>query len=365
MGGSQNTCAMGNNIRVAAGSIRDATDEILTFVAQMGCGGVILNTPALTGQTPFGSSSIGSAYWQKPGEVKAPLKWNYLELLQLRKRIESYGLRLEAIENVPLYFYQNCILGRPGREQEIENYQETIRHLGKAGIPILGYHWMANSVWRTSKSEPARGGARTSTYDHALAKHAPLSFERVFTEADLWDNYEYFIQSVLPVAEESGVTLALHPDDPPVDSIGGVARIFWNIDGFKRAMEQIAPSSNHMLDFCMGTWAEMGVPQMFEGMEYFGRKDKIAYVHFRNVRGAVPCTTETFIDEGDVDVAMAMKLLVDVGFGGLIIDDHVPVMINDTVWGHRGRAYATGYIRGLLRAAQAYDKGAPSREHDP
>ena len=126
---------MTHDIRVAAGSIREATDEILTFVAQMGCSGVILNTPALTGQTPFGSSRIGSTYWNKPEEEGLPSKWDYLELLQLRTRIESYGLRLEAIENVPLYFYQKCILGLPGRDQEIENYQETIRHLGRAGHP--------------------------------------------------------------------------------------------------------------------------------------------------------------------------------------------------------------------------------------
>ncbi len=343
---------MTDKIRVAAGSIQEATDEILSFVAQMGCSGVILNTPALTGQTPFGSSAIGSTYWQKPGKQGLPSKWDYLELLQLRTRVESYGLRLEAIENVPLHFYQGCILGLPGRDQEIENYQETIRHLGRAGIPILGYHWMANSVWRTSRNEPTRGGARTSVYDHALAKNAPFSFGRTYTETELWENYEYFIQSVLPVAQESGVTLALHPDDPPVDSLGGVPRIFRNLDGFKRAMEVIGAAPNHKLDFCMGTWAEMGVDEMFEGMEYFGRRGRVAYVHFRNVRGAVPCTTETFVDEGDVDVTRAMKLLVDVGFDGLIIDDHVPQMIDDTLWGHRGRAYTTGYIKGLLRAVQ-------------
>ena len=341
-----------NRIRVAAGSIREVTDETLTFVAQMGCSGVILNTPALTGLTPFGSSPIGSTRWPNPVAEAPPRRWDYLELLQLRTRIESYRLRLEAIENVPLYFYQKCILGLPGRDEQIENYQETIRNLGRAGIPILGYHWMANSVWRTSKDEPTRGGARTTVYDHALAKDAPMSFEREYTETELWANYEYFIRSVLPVAQEWGVTLALHPDDPPVDSLGGVPRIFRNLAGFRRSIEEVAPATNHKLDFCMGTWAEMGVEKMFEAMEHFGRNGKIAYVHFRNVRGAVPCITETFIDEGDVEVAQAMKLLVDIGFDGLIIDDHVPQMINDTLWGHRGRAYATGYIKGLLRAVQ-------------
>ena len=212
---------------------------------------------------------------------------------------------------------------------------------------------MANSVWRTSKDEELRGRARTSSYDHELASNAPLSFGREYSEADLWASYEHFVRAVLPVARESGVTLALHPDDPPVKSLGGVARIFRNLDGFKRAIEVIAPDPNHKLDFCMGTWAEMGVDEMFESMRYFGERGKIAYVHFRNVRGAVPCTMETFIDEGDVDVVQAMMLLVEIGFDGLIIDDHVPGMVNDTAWAHRGRAYATGYIKGLLRAVES------------
>ena len=344
---------MANKIRLAAGSIREVSDEILTFAAQMGCEGIILNTPALTGQTPFGSSPIGSTYWQNPGAEAPPSHWDYLELLQLRARIESYGLRLEAIENVPLYFYQKCILGLPGRDEQIEKYRVTIQNLARAGVPILGYHWMATAVWRTSKDQLTRGGARTTVYDDSLATNAPLSFGREYTESELWANYEYFIRSVLPVAQEQGVTLALHPDDPPFASLGGVPRIFSNIEGFKQAMEKIAPAINHKLDFCMGTWAEMGVDKMFEAMEYFGRKDKIAYVHFRNVRGAVPHITETFIDEGDVDVARAMKLLVDMGFDGPIIDDHVPQMVNDSLWSHRGRAYATGYIKGLLRGVQS------------
>jgi mannonate dehydratase len=344
---------MSRRIRVAAGSIRDPSDDILTFASQLGCSGIILNTPNLSGRPPFGSSRIGSTYWKKPGDDVAPAHWDYLELLQLRTRIESYGLRLEGIENTPLHFYQKCILGLPGRDQEIENYQETIRNLGRSGIPILGYHWMANSVWRTSKSEPARGGARTSVYDHELGRNAPLSFDREYSEEELWANYGYFIQAVLPIAQEAGVTLALHPDDPPVDSLGGVARIFRNLKGFRRALEAIAPEPNHKLDFCMGTWAEMGVDEMFAGLRYFGERGRIAYVHFRNVRGAVPCITETFIDEGDVDVVEVMKLLVEMGFDGFIIDDHVPEMDGDTLWSHRGRAYATGYIKGLLRAVES------------
>lgn len=104
------------------------------------------------------------------------------------------------------------------------------------------------------------------------------------------------MRTVVPVAEEAGVVLALHPDDPPVPALGGIARIFRDFDAFRRALETVAPSASHKLDFCMGTWAEMGVDQMFRGMEHFGRAGRIAYIHFRNVRGCVPRFEETFIE---------------------------------------------------------------------
>jgi mannonate dehydratase len=354
---------MSSPIRIAAGSIRDADDETLTFAAQLGVSGVILNTPPLTGQPPYGSmQSLGTSYWQRPGDSAVPVRWDYLELLHLRKRIESFGLALEAIENVPVHFYENCLLGRPGRDQEIDNYCDTVRAVGRAGIPILGYHWMANRVWRTSKHERTRGGAEVSAFDLDLATPAPDTFGRTIDEEEVWRNYRYFIEAVLPVAEQEGVVLALHPDDPPVPSLGGVARVFRNLEGSRHAIEDIAPSPCHKLDFCMGTWAEMGVAHMLEGLRHFLFAGKIAYIHFRNVRGTVPRFEESFLDDGDVDVVEVMRLLVEHGFDGLLIDDHVPHMVNDSVWMHRGRAYATGYIKGLLHATQAASRrrGTPS-----
>jgi mannonate dehydratase len=129
-------------------------------------------------------------------------------------------------------------------------------------------------------------------------------------------------------------------------------RIFRDLAGFRRATEEIAPSPNHQLDFCMGTWAEMGVECMMEGLRHFVSQGKVAYIHFRNVRGTVPRFEETFIDDGDVDVVEVMRLLVDLDFDGMLIDDHVPHMVNDTIWMHRGRAYAVGYIKGLLHAVE-------------
>jgi mannonate dehydratase len=323
-------------MRVAIGQFNELTMERLTFAQQLGASGVLLNTPLL------------------PGEKR----WELDDLRWLVRRCADYGLRLEAIENVPVRFYDKAMLGLPGRDEQIENYQATIRHLGQAGIPILGYHWMPNGVWRTSKTTPGRGGALVTAFDMELAatdqplvhgiKEHPLAQGRTFTEAEMWDNYVYFMKAVLPVAEAAGVKLALHPDDPPLPTLGGIARLFYHFDGFKRAMDAF-PSPNSGLDFCMGCWSEMG-PGVMEAIRYFGERGNIFYVHFRDVQGCVPTFQECFLGEGNVDVVAAIRTLKEVGFTGFIIDDHVPRLIDDTDWSHRGRAFQTGYIMALVQA---------------
>jgi mannonate dehydratase len=343
---------MSSKIRVAFGQFRELTEEDLLFAKQLGVSGVTLNTPLFKGKSLYGVDIFISPGNAAPDRFEPQTQWDFMEIVQLRTMVEDYGLRLEAIENTPVSFYDKVMLGVPGRDEQIENYIEIIRMLGKAGIPILGYHWMPAHVWRTSKTTPGRGGALVSSFDYDLAKDAPPIYGRHITEDELWANYEYFMKAVLPVAEEARVKLALHPDDPPTEKpLGGVARIMGSLAGFKKAMA-IGDSPNHGLDFCIGSWASRGIDEMFEAMRYFGPKGKIFYVHLRNVRGSVPKFQETFIDEGDVDVVAALRTLMEVGFEGFIIDDHVPQMVNDTGWGHRGRAFATGYISGLLQALQ-------------
>lgn len=326
-------------MRIALGQIREVTHETLTFARQLGISSVQFNTPNL------------------PAESGA---WKLDDLMALKTRCAGYGLTLEALENVPVHFYDRAMLGLPGRNEQIENYRTTIRNMGRAGIPILGYHWMPNGVWRTSTTAEGRGGARVTEFDLKRAqsslpvgarKPGPTEArERTYTADEIWANYEYFIQAVLPVAEESGVTLALHPDDPPLPELGGIARIFNQFDGFNRAME-VADSPNSGLDFCMGCFSEMG-PDVIEAIRYFGERGKIVYIHFRDVQGCVPSFRECFLGEGNVNVVEAIRTLKQVGFTGFILDDHVPRMVNDTEWGHRGHAHAIGYISGLLNAVE-------------
>ncbi len=330
---------MTDKMRIALGQFNELTHERLTFAKQIGVNSVQMNTPLLPDQDGY---------------------WHYEDLVRLRERCESYGLRLEALENVPLHFYQTAMLGLPKRDEQIENYQKTIRNMGQAEIPLLGYHWMPNSVWRTPLAT-GRGGVLVTAFDMALVDTLPLDngFKRVEALGDellsaeqMWDNYTYFIKAVLPVAEEAGVKLALHPDDPPVPELGGIARLFYGDEGFKKAVESIAPSPNHGLDFCMGCFSEMG-PGVIESIRYFGERNKIFYIHFRDVQGCVPVFQECFLGEGNVNVVDAMRTLKQVGFTGFIIDDHVPHLIDDTDWNHRGHAHATGYMLGLLAAIEA------------
>lgn len=338
-------------IRVAIGQFHDLTEEKLRFAAQIGVKGIQMNNPRLP----------GDAYWE------------YKDIKKLVDRTNKAGLAFEAIENVPTHFYNKVMLGLPGRDEQIENYQRTLRNIGRAGIPILGFHWMPNSVWRTERLAPARGGAGATKFDMAeiegktkrqLRKYLPTTLGRempiydekdgIVTAEQMFANYKYFIEAVLPVAEEANVKLALHPDDPPVPMLGGIARIFKEPEDFKRAW-RLNPKSDYWgLDLCLGCCSEMpgGAANVREMIKFFGPKGRIFYIHFRDVKGTVPNFTECFIGEGNYDPGEMMALLKKVGFDGFILDDHVPHMDDDTDWNHRGRAHAVGYMQGLLRMGE-------------
>jgi mannonate dehydratase len=210
---------------------------------------------------------------------------------------------------------------------------------------------MPSGVWRTSRTTPGRGGSLVTGFDAELIAAAPLTHGRVFAEEEVWDAYGYYMQRILPVAQEAGVRLALHPDDPPVTGLGGVPRVMRSLDGFKRAL-QMADSPIHGLDFCVGSWSEMG-PGVLEAVRHFGTQGKIFYVHFRDVVGHVPKFREGFVDEGNCDMFEVMRTLQEVGFTGFMIPDHVPQVVGDAGWNFRSRAYTIGYMRAQLERLQA------------
>jgi mannonate dehydratase len=312
-------------MRVALGQFRELTDEQLAFVKQCGCDDVLLNTPAL------------------PGEER----WEYEDLLAWRQRAEENGLRLMALENVPVRFYDKIMLGQDGRERQLENMQQTVRNMGRAGIPILGYHFMPNSVWRTSFEVPVRGGAISNQFVMEKAENK-LTHGREYSEEELWEYYDWYLERMLPVCEEANVRMALHPDDPPVPTLGGIPRLFRNFENFARAMDR-HPSPMHGLDYCHGCWSEMRAGEgVIESVRYFGERGRIFYMHLRDVVGPADNFTEVFLGDGQSNPVEVVKTLKEVGFNGFIIDDHVPHMVNDSPWAHRGRAWSTGYIKALI-----------------
>jgi mannonate dehydratase len=275
--------------------------------------------------------------------------WDYFSLLHMRQRFADAGLRLSVIESWPPM--DRVRLGLPGREEELDHICELITNMGALGIRVWCYNFMAAFGWlRTSTTIRTRGGALVSGYDHSFMEHAPLTEAGIVSEEQLWDGFAYFLERVLPIAEKAGVHLALHPDDPPLSPIRGVARIFSNVDAFKRAVEMV-PSEYNGITFCQGNFAAMGA-NIPEAIRYFGERGKIHFVHFRDVRGTASHFAETFHDDGQTNMVEAMRCYQEIGFQGPIRPDHVPTMegdANDTPgYTTRGRLYAIGYMRGLI-----------------
>ncbi len=317
-------------MRPGFGQFNVATPEYLQFAAQFGATDVLFNTPLLPGAE----------------------RWELYDLVKLRLSVEQWGLKLSALENVPTRFYDDIMLGGPKRDQQIENMISTVRNIARAGIPIFGYNWMPSHVWRTPP-RVLRGGAVATAYDHGIASALPNTHQRVYTEDEMWANFEYWIRAITPVAEEEGIRLGIHPCDPPVESLGGIPQLLRSFQAYKRLIE-ICPSDANAIEFCQGTFSEMddGV-DIYEKIRYFGSRRKILYVHFRNVSGTVPVFHEEFVNTGYVDMYRAMQTYYEVGFDSFFIDDHVPHTHQDTAWGHRGRAFANGYIQGLIEAVKA------------
>ena len=275
------------------------------------------------------------------------------ELEAARERIEDAGLRFTGIQSLPYSLYGDIMFDRDGKEEALDQITTLVRNLGEAGVPILGYQWNPRGVvpMRTSP-QPLRGEAEGTGFDLDEVDDpdelAP-GLDRAYTEEEFWENYREFLETVLPVAEDAGVDLALHPVDPPVlESLGGIPRLFRNVENFEKAME-LVPSDNHGLKLCLGCFSQMG-EDVTEVIRRFGECDQIVFVHFRDVVDTVPKFHETFVDEGNFSSPAAVRALCEVGFDGAVIPDHVPQMEGDTDWRHRARGFTIGYLRGVIDA---------------
>src|SRR5438034_187668 len=322
-------------IKVSLQISSDASDEDLQFAQQLGV--AYVNIPT--------------------GGRRATLE----NFIRIKQRVEAAGLKVWNIGNTNVHNMPEVTLNLPGRDKKIEEYKTFLRNLATARIFYTTYAHMGNGIWSSAK-ERTRGGAQARAFDiekkpegHWVKKvfKGPLTHGRRYTQEELWENYTYFIKEVVPVAEELGMRIGIHPDDPPVPELGGVPRcIFASFDGYTRALE-IANSPNIGVCLCAGTWMEGGKlmgKDVFEAARAFAKMDKLWKIHFRNVSAPIPYFVETFVDNGYTDMLKIIKTLVEVDFRGAMIADHVPTMVGGP---RTGWAYSIGYIKALLAAVSA------------
>jgi mannonate dehydratase len=290
--------------------------------------------------------------------------WSVEALTRMRERVESFGLALDLVplplssNEIERFENPNIMLGKsPERDREIDDICGMIRNAARAGIPGLKYNLTFLGVPRSAPSR-GRGGAEYSTFVYEQAKQdPPLTRAGVVDEDAYWERVTYFLERVIPVAEEHKVRMAFHPQDPamPKDrGFRGVKTILGSVDGLKRFVA-IAPSPFHGLNFCQGTVSEMLTKpgdEIFDVIRYFGSRGKIFNVHFRNIRGGFLNFQETFIDDGDVDMLKAMRVYKEIGFDGMMMPDHVPKIDGDAR-SLQAFAFTFGYIKALIAAVSA------------
>lgn len=346
------------------------TPEYFAFARQAGCTHVIAHLVDYFNQgtsNPRHNQPTGGKYepWGRAGNPEE--LWTAEELKALRARVQDAGLILAGIENLDPAHWHDVLLDGPKRPRHIENVKTILRNMGEAGIPVLGYNFSVAGVSGRVSGPFGRGGAVTVGMDGPVDAplpngvvwnmiydpDAPAGTLPSITHEELWRRLARFLEDVLPVAEQSGVRLAAHPDDPPLPTVRQQPRLVYQPYMYQRLID-LAPSANNALELCVGTMAEMTEGDVYEAVDRYSRQGKIAYIHLRNVTGKVPHYRETFIDEGDVDMVRILSILYRNGFDGVVIPDHTPQMSCAAPW-HAGMAHTLGFIAALktVLASQA------------
>ncbi len=338
------------------------TQDNFRFARQAGATHVVVHlVDYFGGRNPSlsrGDDRRGWCVTQTQGKL-----WSVEELTSIRKEIESHGLVWEAVENFDPAHWHDVLLDGPKKRAQLEDLKTLIRNIGKAGIPIMGYNFSIAGVWGWTKQHVGRGQAASLVFDSkAVDLSTPMPKGMVWNmtyepdapagdvppvgSQELWERLEHFLQVIIPVAEECGVRLAAHPDDPPVEHLRGSARLVNQPEKYDRLLSLVTSPAN-ALEYCLGSVQEMSGGDLYESLDKHAQAGDIAYVHARNVKGKVPSYQEVFIDEGDINMGKALGILHDNNFEGVIIPDHTPEMSCQAPW-HAGMAFAMGYLKASI-----------------
>lgn len=347
-------------MRLGIGLYRDMLNkDNYIFAKQAGCTDVIAHLanyyvgnilPATNHEENYGVCALNDPIWERDNIIK------------LKKEIAEYGLNLYGIENFAPSDWYDVLLDGPKREEQMQYLKTIIRNVGEAGIKVFGYNFSIAGVWGHTRRNAARGGAESACYDDEDAGkdspiplgevwnmtydiHAPKGYLKSVTHDELWDRYARFLNEILPVAEEYGVQMALHPDDPPMPTMRGHARLVYQPDFYKK-LKKINPSASNGFELCLGSIQEMTEGDLYEILRYALEEKRVAYIHFRNVKGKVPHYREVFVDEGDIDMIKVAEILKEYDYQGVVIPDHTPFMNCEGAW-HAGMAFALGYMRAV------------------
>lgn len=339
------------------------TADNVKFARQAGATHIIVHMTDYFSEGPRIPQSESEGYGWGVTQNQGKL-WTVDELVEIKDRIEAEGLVFHAVENFDPSHWHDVLLDGPQRAEHIDNVKTIVRNLGAAGIPVMGYNFSIAGVWGHVVGPWARGGAESvgfagpdgpketpipngQVWNMTYDLDAPKGTIPPVTAEQLWDRFGRFLREVIPVAEEAGVRMALHPDDPPMPTLRGHARLVHKPEHYQQVLD-LYPSPNNGLEFCQGTLAEMvGQMDVYQAIDAYAPTSKIGYVHFRNVKGKVPHYHEVFVDEGDVDMIDCLRRYKRAGYDGVLIPDHTPQMTCAASW-HAGMAYALGWMRAVI-----------------
>jgi mannonate dehydratase len=292
------------------------------------------------------------------------IPWKEEDLRSMMNKAKESGL---SIINLMIGGFPNCIYGREGRDEEIAKVKESIVAAGKVGLPVVEYNWYIDRLMEGYYYKEGRGGSGVTAYDYAPVKDLPARPEiGTYTDEQVWDNLTYFLKAIVPVAEQAGVRLALHPNDPPAAISKGSPQIMSTYDGWKRLLDIVKSPFNGMT-YDPGVCREMGLDPV-EVLRYMGSRDQINHAHYRNVTTQIPHDKyeEVFFDVGEVNMFAVMKEFFNVGYKRWIYPEHGRFFTRDADYpgyvagrgypgggGTTGEVFNVAYARAMMQAVMS------------